>query len=362
MRILLATFSDILPFAVNEVLNPEVEFCAVVVDDVDSAKRILPSEKIFSLFELKECLNDFYYDFAICISDKTMIYLLPEPFRDNGLPKNKFVHLHDVDGEYNFQLTKKFQDFKENFADFEIFATSPAYPDFGLNADKFSKKIFDFSIGGQDLYYSYKIAEKIFSEENKIQSVLIGLAPYSFNYDLSVGYDFNFGILPYFVAFKDVHNFWLKSDEYKNLFNENYFSRKIFEEEEKNFSSEGMSYFEKMNVRNYVETWNGRNFPATRAENIKIFDEYLTLCEKNSVRPIIFLPPASQGFMKHFCRERLGEFYQIINEALQKHSTAKFFNGWNLSGFTDEYFYDAEHFNSKGAEKFSEILNDFISN
>lgn len=356
------TFSEVLPFAVNEVLNSEMEFCAVVVDKVEIAKKILPSEKIFSLFELKECLGNFYYDFAVCISDKSMVNLLPEQFRNYDLPKNKFVHLHDVDGEYNFQLTKKLNLFKKDFAYFEIFSTSPAYSKYALSENKFDRKIFDFSIGGQDLYYGFKIAEKILSEENKIRDVLIGLAPYSFNYDQSVGYDFNFGILPYFVAFNDVHNFWLKSDEYRNLFNENYFSREIFDEEEKIFSSEGMSFFEKMNVRNYVEAWNGRNFPNTRAENIKIFDKYLTLCEKNSVRPIIYLSPASQGFMKHFSRERLGEFYQIINEALQKHSTAKFFNGWNLAGFTDEYFFDAEHFNIRGAEKFSEILNKFILN
>lgn len=365
MRILLATFSDILPYAVNKVLSPEVEFCAVVVDDVESAKKILPQEKIFPLYELKECLENFYYDFAVCISDRTMIYVFPEQFRSYNLPKNKFIHLHDVDGDYNFQLMKKLHTFKKNSADFEIFSTSPAYSNFILSAEKFDKKLFDFSIGEQDLYYSYKIAEYIFSEykENIIRDVLIGLAPYSFNYDQSLGYDANFSVLPYFIAFNDVHNFWLSADEYKNLFNEKYFSRENFNDVEKKFlPSEGMSYPAKMNVREYVEAWNGRNFANTREENIKIFDDYLALCEKNSVRPVIFLPPASEGFMKHFSKERLGELYQIVNDALRKHSTAKFFNGWNLAGFSDKYFYDAEHFNIEGAKKFSEILNDFILN
>ena len=46
MKILIATLSDMLPSLLDKVLSPEVKFSAVVVDNVESAKKLLPSKKI----------------------------------------------------------------------------------------------------------------------------------------------------------------------------------------------------------------------------------------------------------------------------------------------------------------------------
>ena len=152
MRILLVTFNDILPFAVNEVLNFELDFSAVVVEDIEAARKILTDTRIFSLHDLQETLRDINYYVVVCISDKETVDYLPEQFRNNNVPKNKFIHLYDVTENYNFNPAKKFQTVEENPTEFEIFSTSPAYSSFGLQENKFTKKIFDFFILGQDLY------------------------------------------------------------------------------------------------------------------------------------------------------------------------------------------------------------------
>ena len=69
MRILLVTFSEYLP----AVLNPALEYCAIVVDEPDIAKKILANvqplrDKIFPFYELKECVENNYYDFVLLIS------------------------------------------------------------------------------------------------------------------------------------------------------------------------------------------------------------------------------------------------------------------------------------------------------
>ena len=371
MRILLVTLSEILPAALSKVLNPKNDYCAVVVDKPKDVEKIvtqhnLSTDLIYPIYELKESLENCYYDIALCISERSTVNLLPEKFRLYELQKNKFVHLYEVDGEYNFQLEKNLRYFNEHSAEFEIFATTHNNPLFGLKINKFNHKLIDFSAGGQDLYYDYKIAEKILSEKTDFKYALIGLAPYSFNYDQSVGYDFNYSLLQYFIAFQDLHNFHMSAEDYKNLFNEDYLSQEItfedFNKLEESVENISMPFENNVLVREYVERWNNRNFPGTRAENIKILDNYLTLCEKNNVRPIMFLFPCSSGFKKHFSNERLGEFHKIINDALQRHASAKFFDGWKIQGFSDENFSDAEHFNLHGAENFSVILNEFIKN
>lgn len=116
----------------------------------------------------------------------------------------------------------------------------------------------------------------------------------------------------------------------------------------------------RLESRGKIDTWAKRNFPSTREENIKILDEYLTLCEENSIRPIIFLMPATEGYIKHYNRQRINEFRGLVEQARRKHSAAVFVDGWQLSGLTDTDFYDSYHLNLRGAAKFSVFLNDFI--
>lgn len=86
----------------------------------------------------------------------------------------------------------------------------------------------------------------------------------------------------------------------------------------------------------------------------------MTLCEENNIRPIMFLPPMTEGYMKYFSRQKLDEFYYLVEQACRKHSSAIFIDGWRLQGFTDEDFLDVDHMNIRGAAKFSAFLNDFI--
>ena len=52
----------------------------------------------------------------------------------------------------------------------------------------------------------------------------------------------------------------------------------------------------------------------------------------------------------------LGESIKILSGC----DYAYFVDGWKLSGFSDDDFYDVSHMNIQGSAKFSAILNDFI--
>lgn len=194
--------------------------------------------------------------------------------------------------------------------------------------------------------------------------MLIGLAPYSFNYDLSKSKKINFRLLKYVIAFNDLHNFGVSIDDYKNLLRKEYLDFKI---PISNMTIDGIRSAGKIidsktriTARNEIDSWKDKFFLETREENIKILDEYLTLCEKNNVQPIIFLPPMTSGYVKNFSRKMLDEFYYLIEEALKKHPTAYFVDGWKIKNFVDSDFRDITHLNKNGAKKFSDIFNSFI--
>ena len=74
MKILLVTLTDQLAekFAA---LNPELEFCAAVVDNVDSAKEILSNVglsqvPVYPMSELQKHLETLKYDYVLLVQEK----------------------------------------------------------------------------------------------------------------------------------------------------------------------------------------------------------------------------------------------------------------------------------------------------
>lgn len=200
-----------------------------------------------------------------------------------------------------------------------------------------------------------------------VQYALIGLAPYSFHYDLSKSNSLQFLMLRYCIAFEDLHNFFMPTEVYKKFLRADYFDIKVplesFDVNNPFLAKTPLRFMTHQNylgARKSVEGWNDKNFPETRAENIKILDDYLILCAENKIRPIMFLPTVTECYKKYFNRQMLDEFYYLVAQACKKHSAAIFIDGWKLQGLTDADFYDVSHLNIQGAAKFSMFLNQCI--
>ena len=91
-------------------------------------------------------------------------------------------------------------------------------------------------------------------------------------------------------TFTDTHNFWLSSEKYCGLFNENFLSFKLPIEglDTNNVMGEKtalrfMNFKSRMGARERTETWKNKYYPETRTEYLKILDDYLFLCIKNNI-------------------------------------------------------------------------------
>lgn len=201
-----------------------------------------------------------------------------------------------------------------------------------------------------------------------LRYALIGLAPYIFYYDLSKTSSFIQLMLQYFIAFNDLHNFYIPAEVYGQFLRKEYLSARLplepFDLNDPYLVKNGLPMFmkpkDRLIARAVIDGWAEKNYPDTRAENVQILDDYLTLCEQNNIRPIMFLPPMTEGYIKLFNRRKLDEFHYLVRQACRKHSSALFLDGWQLRGFTDRDFYDVFHLNIHGAAKFSAWLNYII--
>ena len=379
MRVLLVTLTDMLPLTLMEILNPTLEYCAIIVDDTDTAKNMLREVKtlqniIHPFYELKECVNDLHYDLLIGVYDYRLREHLPNQLQKYGIGKNKFLAiLPENTLENSFLLERSLRYYQNHFQEFEIFATGISYMAHGIDARFFKRKLFNFGRAAQDIYYNLQVAKFAINcssrgvKNSPLKYALIGLAPYIFYYDQSLSVNETWRLLQYYVCFNDLHNFWLSADEYRNLFREEFLRQRLSLENfdtnnvyiEKRFKN-SLGCAERIIARDGIDIWKDKNYTETRDENVKILDAYLTLCDENNIRAIMCLTPFTEGYIKYFSRRKLDEFYYIVREAMKKHPAAVFVDGWKIEGFPDLYFADVDHLNLKGAEKFSAILNDAI--
>ena len=97
----------------------------------------------------------------LCIGDSSQ--KLSDEVKRCGVPKNKFVHLINLNLAHNFLLDRALRYYKKNFAQFKMFATGMSYTEMGLVPKLFAKKLFNFGRSSQDIYFDYQIAKKIIS-------------------------------------------------------------------------------------------------------------------------------------------------------------------------------------------------------
>lgn len=178
MQALLVSLTDMLPFVLTKVLNSKLEYCAIVVDDVEKArymaKDIKPLQNIIQPFyELQECVENCYYDVILGIANPLILWKLREKCIECGVPRKKFFSLIvTYNSLSDFWMKNVLKFYSEHSAEFKIFATGISYTAVGLDANQFKYKLFNFGHSSQDLYYDYQIAKFALSQKGGVAAML----------------------------------------------------------------------------------------------------------------------------------------------------------------------------------------------
>ena len=98
MRVILVVLHEHLKTALISILKSDIEYAAIIVDEVQPAQKFLaklnyPQNSIYPMYEIRECLENLYYDFVILVSDPRVTDILSEKLAKFGLPKNKLVNV-----------------------------------------------------------------------------------------------------------------------------------------------------------------------------------------------------------------------------------------------------------------------------
>ncbi|HCL4438285.1 TPA: chemotaxis protein [Clostridium botulinum] len=291
---------------------------------------------------------------------------------------NQLLHM-DVDNKkvlqfykfYNllYNPLKRYIDtFYKKVEELSTIITGISYVRSGIDENGLIHKGHNFALGSQDLFYDYKIVEHILNsyKKNKIKYAIIGLAYYSFQYDMSLSSMRNRVIL-YYSVLGEKHNYKeLSIKDFNNQYNiSKSICDKIFKKNEKGdylfkWNSQILSNHsvqERINLGKRIAHKDcNKNYPKTVEENKIILKKYLKLLKDNNIKPIVVVFPSSKYYTKYFSKRIEDEFHSIIKQT-KKEYEFQYIDYFRSDIFENDDFSDVSHLNNKGAEKFTKILN-----
>lgn len=163
MKILLVTNAD--KFEESFVaLNPKLEYCGIVVDDVEPVKKFLANiglsaVPLYPMSELKSCVEGLSYDYIFCLQKDFYDSKYVKEIQKYNVSRDKILSFGGVFSNVNFKTEQLLRYYREHSQDFEMFATGISYSAKGTDVTQFKRRLIKFAKASQDLYYDFYVAK-----------------------------------------------------------------------------------------------------------------------------------------------------------------------------------------------------------
>lgn len=341
-------------------LNQNVNIVCYLDNDMNKWGKVLRDKVIYNPSDIEK----YSYDYIVIASQYNIaIY---EQLISLNVQKEKILQFYKyMDFIFNY-VEAELNILKDT--DPEVIGTGISYMKSAIETEILCKKYFSIANPSQDLYFDYELVSYIINSNkyklNKLKYMFIGLNYYSFQYDLSKS-SIKEKVLMYYKVIHKCNNYNnINESIIINNVNED-IAKKIFyinefNAPELNWSlSDSITYVNEENGKRQALIDGRKNYPMTVNENRQILKKYISLLKSKDIKPIIIVCPVSKYYAKYFSHRLKDEFNAIINEICKQYDF-QFIDYFSNNLFNDEDFYDVSHLNSKGAEKFTKILNNIV--
>ncbi|WLR55548.1 hypothetical protein LC048_00555 [Mesobacillus subterraneus] len=266
----------------------------------------------------------------------------------------------------------------------------------GVVEEEVEQSALKFALPSQDLYYEYLILKDIIESGVKIKYYILGLAYYSFDWDLSLTRQEVSRIKNvYYPIFKDSHNSELEKNEFYyfqgihsikdrmdplifeifgrdvfEIYLEEYIGVNLTPDFNDEFWNTGTYLKEHMgdiDERNRdllgkqrADFHNKLNYPLSRIENKNILRRILKILEEHNIKIILTVFPTTKYYSENFNKDTKKRFYDIINE-FSKEFSIQVIDVFDSEEFEISDFVDWDHLNKIGAAKMTKKLNELVN-
>lgn len=352
------TKTFILAFAVKDKQPGLVSYKGIPVIDIQDAQAL-------------------EYDYLLCAE---------EPEETDQYPYETVLNLHSYIGTFvtgGYELAYERMNFYRDRGPYDGVVTGLSYIRQGIDLASIKGQFLNFAIGGQDIFYSYQMFRYAYEnakEPQQIRYAVIGVAPYIFQYDMSVA-PYNAAVAERYYSFtRRMNHFsgaWLYKGAYhfikssldqimKEGFEDIYTTTEeaFFLNSEKVLRSTvyNSSILDENGIKaekESIEKEYHKNYPETVTFNIRMMKEYLQYLRQRQIKAILVMPPMTELYKKYMSWEMYKDTMEIL-EKLREEYSFTFVNLLTDLDLEDCYFRNSSHLNGAGAVKVTEILNQYI--
>ena len=278
------------------------------------------------------------------------------------------IKLKDTNNSYK----KKNQDFESQLDSIQILILGSSHSEDDINPAYFDKYTYNASNNSQSIYYDSQIAFKYLNKLIKLKFVIISLSYFSLGYSLNDEIENlrityysnywkiypekrnNFKLNNYFFCLSGFGkiNLMFKDKSDSNLFNNGFYSNPIVNKKEV-LINDTLQGFKRASLHNSI--LKNENY----LDNVNYLDSLLKILIKKNIVPIIITTPVHYNYYKYLNKYYLNLNKNIITQLCLKFQ-CKYYNFMQDKRFEDMDFFNFDHLNYNGAEKFSKILNEII--
>lgn len=284
-----------------------------------------------------------------------------------------------LDTHYDFETFRAMSHLIEADRDVEAFVTGLSYAEVGIDVDELPYKTLNLAVSSQDLFYDYQIAKRLLSNEQvreNVKLVIIGLAYYSFEFDLSKGRLKN-KTAHYYPFFKTLHHHEadpsvLESfDKFEELaltvFHKDYLATIYqllgpYKQSWWENLVSGTLDQERIDMAEmYISMDCDKDYPLTVEENVQTLKEYVEFLLAQNIEVAFVVCPTSNYYHPLFSARLKDNFLTIIEQFKKEYPPIKVLDYFDSADFEDEDFYDVSHLNTRGAKKLTAQLRRDLS-
>lgn len=274
-------------------------------------------------------------------------------------------------GRINNSYTYKKECLEKQMKSIEVLVLGSSQATYGINPDYFSLKGFNLSNISQTLFYDTQLTLSHVDKMPKLKYVVITLSYFSLgtqmhdgieswrDYYYSQFWDISYPELDQ-VDIKRYSKLFLYTPQMSLKYLENGFQTNLVD----GFKSNGFVGLTSANPNTRISDSLGRkraefhtqSYKVKRFnENVRDLERLISQLQKRNITPIIITPPVLPTYYRHIDSTIVKKNSQAVAYITGKHH-CRYFSYFTDSRFALPDFYDNDHLNSSGAEKFSKIL------
>lgn len=278
------------------------------------------------------------------------------------------IYLRNIPNVYSYKNNYLIK----HSSEIEVLYLGNSHIYYGINPEMSNFRSFNLAHISQSLDLDLALLNNYKESLSNLKCIVIPVDYFSLRSNLGLGVE-NWRIKNYEIYYKlntkldYSHKFEIFNGKFKD-----HVDRLLLNEQEKNikdynslgwgtdYVSQGPKTLEEIGAYQALKNTLNYDFNTVN-ENIQILNTFVRLAETEKFEIIFVTCPVYQSYYQHINKAQFTEMETVMHELTKKKQHISYYNFFKSSKFNEHDFYDGDHLNHKGAEKFTHLLDSIIS-